>query len=188
MQNDFFKQLAGSIEKDYGLKNTNKPLPPVEKWKPEHCGDIGLEIKKDGTWFHQGSPFTRKELVALFSTILRKDADGNHYLVTPHEKVIVHVEDAPFTIIRADLVDEYGIQQIVFTTNIGDIVKLDKEHELIVKIDENQNPRPYVQVRANLFALINRNVFYELVEWAKVFGNKMILISDNAQFELGEIE
>ena len=48
-------------------------LPPVEKWHPAHCGDIDIRIARDGTWFHQGTPIGRKELVRLFSTILRKD-------------------------------------------------------------------------------------------------------------------
>src|SRR5690606_13896366 len=71
-------------------------LPPVESWDPPYCGDIGMRIRADGTWLYQNSPIGRKALVKLFSRILRKDANGRTYLVTPVERVDVAVEDAPF--------------------------------------------------------------------------------------------
>ena len=77
-------------------------LPPVEKWHPAHCGDIDIRIARDGTWFHQGTPIGRKELVRLFSTILRKDPDG-FVLVTPGEKMRIVVEDAPFIAVLMDV-------------------------------------------------------------------------------------
>ena len=71
-------------------------LPPVHLWEPDYCGDIGLHIARDGQWYYAGSPIGRKRLVRLFSKILRHDDDGEHYLVTPVEKIRVEVEDAPF--------------------------------------------------------------------------------------------
>ena len=71
-------------------------LPQVHLWEPDYCGDIGLRIARDGQWYYAGSPIGRKRLVRLFSTILRHDDDGEHYLVTPVEKIRVEVEDAPF--------------------------------------------------------------------------------------------
>ena len=73
-----------------------KGLPPVDKWNPDFCGDLDMEIKSDGTWFYMGTPIGRQPLVRLFSTVLRKDEDGKTYLVTPVEKVGIRVEDAPF--------------------------------------------------------------------------------------------
>ena len=70
-------------------------LPPVEKWNPTHCGDSEMRIARDGTWYHQGSPIGRPAMVRLFSTILRREADGSHVLVTPVEKLDIVVEDAP---------------------------------------------------------------------------------------------
>ena len=95
----------------------DKSLPPVDKWNPAHCGDIRLEIMADGTWKHEGTRITRESLVRLFASILRKDEDGQTYLVTPVEKIVVKVHDAPFTAIRADRVGEGKDQQILFTTN-----------------------------------------------------------------------
>ena len=82
-----------------------RKLPPVEKWNPAHCGEIDIRIGRDGTWFHQGAPIARRELVRLFSTILRKEPDG-FYLVTPAEKMRIQVEDAPF------LADDFLLSRI----------------------------------------------------------------------------
>ena len=76
-----------------------------------------MEIRADGSWWHEGSKIKRERLVKLFSRILRKDPDGNIYLVTPYEKVIVHVEDAPFLAVRVDRVGQPGMDQtLVFKT------------------------------------------------------------------------
>src|SRR5271154_3646722 len=97
-------------------------LPPVHLWHPEHCGEIDIVIKKDGLWFHDGTPIGREPLVRLFSTILRKDPDGFH-LVTPGEKLKIEVEDAPFVAIRVDAVqDDAGRPLLRFLTNVGDEV------------------------------------------------------------------
>src|ERR687886_441318 len=71
-------------------------LPPVERWNPTHCGDSEMRIARDGTWFHQGAPIGRAAMVRLFSTILRREPDGRHVLVTPVEKLDIDVEDAAF--------------------------------------------------------------------------------------------
>src|SRR5579862_6127594 len=96
-----------------------RALPPVERWNPAHCGDIDIRIAKDGTWFHQGVPFARRELVRLFSTILRKDDDGFH-LVTPAEKMRIRVDDAPFVAVLLNREGEGCEARLVFTTNVGD--------------------------------------------------------------------
>ena len=75
-------------------------LPPVEKWNPEYCGEIPMEIKADGTWFYMGTPIGRHALVKLFSSVLRKDEDGKTYLVTPVELVGIQVEDATLSLLR----------------------------------------------------------------------------------------
>ena len=76
---------------------------PVEKWNPPYCGDIGMKIRADGVWIYGGSPIGRMPLVKLFAGVLRKDADGKHYLVTPAEKVDVAVEDAPFLAVEMEV-------------------------------------------------------------------------------------
>ena len=85
-------------------------LPPVHLWNPERSADINMEIRADGSWWHEGDPINRERLVKLFSRILRKDEDGSVWLVTPYEKVIVHVADAPFLAVRVERAGEAGPQ------------------------------------------------------------------------------
>ncbi|MDG3041701.1 DUF1285 domain-containing protein [Roseicyclus marinus] len=140
-------------------------LPPVHLWNPPFCGDIDMEIRRDGTWFHEGTPIGRAPLVRLFSTILKREGD-RYFLVTPVEKVGIRVEDAPF--VAQDFTvteDGRGPAQIVtFTTNVGDSVAAGPENPIRVMRDERGEPSPYVHVRAGLEALIDRKSFYRLVD------------------------
>jgi len=143
-------------------------LPPVHLWNPTHCGDIQMEIRKDGSWWHEGARIGRQRLVKLFSRILRKDDDGEIYLVTPYEKVIVRVEDAPFLAIRVDRAGEPGPEQVLaFTTNLGDVALAGPDRALRIETDpETLEPAPYMLVRGRLEAKLTRPVFYELVNMA----------------------
>lgn len=163
-------------------------LPPVHLWNPEHCGDIGMEIRKDGTWWHDGGIIGREKIVRLFSTILRKDEDGI-YLVTPHEKVIVHVEDAPFMAVRIDRQEIDGEQVLAVTTNVGDVFAIDAKHPLRASFDiETGETTPYVEVRAGLEAKVARAPFYDLVEWAEPLDEDRIGVrSSGIMFELGSV-
>jgi hypothetical protein len=158
-------------------------LPPVHLWNPPNVGEIDIVIRKDGTWVHEGGVIGREALVRLFSTILRKDPDGT-YLVTPHEKLRVVVEDAPFVAIRVDREGE----ALRFSTNVGDEVIAGPQHPIRVTIDAAGAPRPYVLVRGGLEALIARPVFYELVELAQERGGELGVVSDGAWFPIGALE
>lgn len=140
-------------------------LPPVEKWNPTHCGHSGMRIARDGTWFHEGSPIGRKEMVRLFSTILRREADGSHVLVTPVEKLDIDVEDAPFIATAMQSQGEGEGREIAFSLNTGDLVLLDADHPLTIRQDQN-GPLPYVAVRGGMEARIGRSVYYELANIA----------------------
>jgi hypothetical protein len=138
-------------------------LPPVHLWNPPFCGDIDMEIKRDGTWFYEGTPIGRKPLVRLFSTILKREGDG-YFLVTPVEKVGIRVEDAPFVAVDFEATGS-GLAQVVrFVTNVGDHVTAGEGHEIRVIRDAGGEPSPYVHVRAGLDALIDRKSFYRLVD------------------------
>ena len=142
-----------------------KGLPPVERWNPDFCGDLDMEIKADGTWFYLGTPIGRAPLVQLFSTVLRKDADGRTYLVTPVEKVGIRVADAPFVAVEMDVSGRGDAQTITFRTNVGDVVEVGPQHPLrFVDEDATGGLKPYVLVRGRLEALVARPVMYELVE------------------------
>ena len=141
-------------------KEGKKGLPPVHLWNPPFCGDIDMRIARDGTWFYMGTPIGRKELVNLFSTIIRRDGD-DYFLVTPVEKVGITVDDAPFVAIDFDKT-EAGLQ---FLTNVGDEVVAGPDHPIrVVRDPETGEPSPYVLIRANLEALIDRKSFYRLVD------------------------
>lgn len=155
-------------------------LPPVHLWNPAHVGEIDIVIRKDGSWVHEGGVIGREALVRLFSTILRKDADGT-YLVTPVEKLKITVEDAPFVAVRVDRAGE----ALRFVTNVGDVVEAGPEHPIRVEEGEGGEPRPYVHVRAGLEALIARPVFYELVEMAEERDGAPGVTSNGAWFPLG---
>ena len=142
-------------------------LPPVHLWRPAHCGDIDIVIRRNGQWFHEGTPIGREALVRLFSTVLRLDPDGFH-LVTPVEKLKITVEDAPFIAVRVDRgVNEHGEDVLTFLTNVGDEVEAGPLNRIRVETDPaTGQPRPYLHVRRGLEALIARPVFYELAEMA----------------------
>lgn len=161
-----------------------RALPPVERWNPAHCGDIGMEILADGTWRHEGTRITREPLVRLFASILRKDEDGATYLVTPVEKIVVRVADAPFTAIRVDRHGEGEAQTLAFTTNVGDVVTAGADNPIRVAYAKDE-PRPYVCVRGRLEARILRAPFYELVEWSDPRDGKLGVWSGGVWFPLG---
>jgi hypothetical protein len=163
-----------------GEAGEERDLPPVHLWNPAHCGDIDIVIRKDGSWWHEGSPVGRSALVRLFSTVLRKDPDG-FYLVTPVEKLKITVEDAPFVAVRADREGE----ALVFTTNVGDRTAAGPDHPIRVETAADGEPRPYVHVRGGLEALIARPVFYELVNAAETRDSRLGLVSNGAWFDLG---
>ncbi len=136
---------------------------PVGKWHPDYCADIGLEIRADGVWLHQGERFRRTALVQMFARLLRRDGPDEFYLVTPHEKVRISVADAPFLIIAA--AEEAGefAPILTLTTNFGEQVRVDAEHPLFLRPPRNGGElRPYVMVRDGLEALLSRPVYFEL--------------------------
>lgn len=140
-------------------------LPPVERWQPEHCGDSEMRIARDGTWFHQGSPIARAEMVRLFATILRREPDGGYVLVTPVEKLAIVVEDAPFTAVEMKAEGSGSGTRLAFRLNTGELVAAGPDHPLRFAAGED-GPRPYLHVRAGLEALVARAVYYELAELA----------------------
>ncbi|MEQ5871959.1 DUF1285 domain-containing protein [Sagittula sp. NFXS13] len=139
-------------------------LPPVDKWDPPFCGDLDMRIARDGTWFYLGTPIGRVGLVKLFSSILRKDGE-DYFLVTPVEKVGITVEDAPFVAVDFTVEGKGEAQTISFETHVGDFATAGPDHPIRVERDpETGEPSPYVLVRRNLEALIDRKSFYRLVD------------------------
>ena len=139
-------------------------LPAVESWQPPYCGDIGLKIRGDGAWLYRESPIRRASLVELFASVLRKDDDGRTYLVAPTEKVDVAVEDAPFLAVDLEVRGTGRAQQIVFRTNVDDVVACGPEHPLrFAEQQPGKGLKPYVLVRGRLEALLTRALLHDLV-------------------------
>ncbi|MDB5569555.1 MAG: hypothetical protein JWN93_738 [Hyphomicrobiales bacterium] len=161
-----------------------RSLPPVHLWNPPFCGDIGMRIARDGTWFYQGGPIGRPALVALFASILRKDPEG-HMLVTPVEKVSVEVEDAPFLAVSMREGAGPGGPELVFVTNVGDEAAAGPEHPLRFEPGPADGLKPYVLVRGDLWALVTRPLFLDLVERGEVRavdGRGMFGVSSGGSF------
>ncbi len=141
-----------------------KGPPPVHLWNPPFCGDIDMEIRRDGTWFYLGTPMGRMGLVKLFSSIIRKDGD-DYFLVTPVEKVGIRVVDAPFVATDFSVAGVGRDQVLTFTTHVDDEAVAGPDHPIrVVRDRDTGEPSPYVHIRANLEALIDRKSFYRLID------------------------
>lgn len=184
--NDLANQISGSI-----LAPEAK-LPPVDKWNPPFCGDIDMEIRPDGTWYYLGTPIGRPALVKLFSSVLRKDADGKTYLVTPVEKVGIRVVDAPFAAVEMNM----NADKLVFRTNVDEMITVGRDHPLRFEVDAaNHGVKPYIHVRGRLEALATRPVMYELIGQgfaADMDGRQMFVVRSGAELypvmEMSELE
>ena len=182
-------KIVADAEKAGNPEAGERGLPPVHLWEPDYCGDIGMKIARDGQWYYDNSPIGRKKLVRLFSTILRHDEDGEHYLVTPVEKIRVEVEDAPFIATLMTVSGEGRAQVLRFETNVGDFTEAGPDHAMRFEIDEKTGePSPYVHVRARLEGLIARPVFYDLVELAEVHDGQFGVWSHGIFFAISSAE
>jgi len=141
--------------------------PPVHLWNPPFCGTIDMRIAADGTWYYLGGPITRKPLVELFASILRKD-DERYVLVTPVEMVEIAVEDAPFVATAMRVEGSGTAQRLTFTSNVGDEASADAEHPLRFERQENGGYKPYVMMRDDLWAKVPRSLYADLVDLGTV--------------------
>lgn len=162
---------------------------PVDQWDPPDCGAIPMRIAADGTWFYNGTPITRDRLVRLFASILRREADGSHVLVTPVEKVTIEVEDAPFLAVEVAEDGEGEAARLTVRTNVGDVVTLGADHPLSVRTDAAHGGFvPYVRVRGGLDARCTRAVAMELADMASdAGGGRLVVRSGGETFSLGSV-
>lgn len=160
--------------------------PPLDKWHPALSGDIDIRILADGRWLHEGDEIRRHPLLVLFASILRREADGEYYLVTPVEKWRIQVEDLPLMIVDVEL--SVSPRRLVVKTNVDSWFELGSAHPLTVTLDETRQPRPEVALLQGLSARVNRPCFYRLVELAEERDGQLVLATENAEFVLGELE
>ena len=140
------------------------PDPQRVLRSPVELRELDMRIARDGTWFYRGSPINRVPLVKLFASVLRREADGSYWLVTPAERGRVVVEDAPFIAVAVDVQGEGQDRRLIFRTNLDEIVTAGPEHPLRIDTAPDGTPSPYVLVKPGLEALLARPVFYELAD------------------------
>lgn len=133
-----------------------KPVDAPEEY-------YGIKILKNGTWLYQGSPITRHNMVKLFASVLKKDATGGYWLITPYEKGRIEVEDTPFMAVEVKVEGTGQEQQLHFRTNVDEWVVAGADHPLRVNFDAaTGEPSPYIMARDGLEARLARPVYYEL--------------------------
>jgi len=167
----------GLVASDTGGGKPPKPLLP----NLNNCGDIGLKIARDGTWFYRGGPINRKPLVKLFASVLRREDDG-FYLVTPVEKVFIDVEGEPFVAVAMTRKGRGTDQRLTFRTNVDDVVTADRAHGIGFRAEPAGGHTPFVVVRDGLRAQLARPVYYELTELAVETDEGTGVWSDGAFF------
>lgn len=158
-------------------------MPPVDKWNPDFCGHMNLVIKRNGQWWHEGTPFTRAPLIKLFSSVIKKEGD-DYFLVTPVEKIGITVEDVPFIIIDDDMIDG----KIRISTSCGDRVYISEEHPVELREFEG-NKVPYCHIRRNLWARVHQNVLYRWADSAFIqkqdSHHALLMQSGHYAFQIG---
>jgi len=153
--------IASQIEAQAG----EKTKPPLDQWHPELSGDIDIVVNRKGDWLHEGKPIKREAIVRLFYTILRRETDGDYYLVTPVEKWRIQVEDTPLLAHSLKTEGEGRERLLSVTTNVGEVVPIDPDHPLSVGVySDTGEPRPVVQLPHGLEARLVTSAFYDLAE------------------------
>ena len=157
---------------------------PVDQWNPTHCGDSEMRIARDGTWYHQGRPIGREAMVRLFATVLRREADGSHVLVTPVEKLSIEVDNTAFRAIEMTMEGEGEARRIAFRLDSGDAVIAGPNHRLSV-VETGSGLSPRLAVRHGLEAELALPLYLELAEVALAEGQRPPGVwSDGAFFPL----
>jgi uncharacterized protein len=160
-------------------------LPPLHLWNPPFCGDLDLRIAADGTWFYLKTPIGRPALVKLFASVLWREGE-KYFLKTPVEKIGITVDDAPFTAVEMQQEGEGARRVLSFRTNVDDWVACGEGHGLRFEPEEETGGlKPYLHVRRDLWALVTRALFYDLVELGEerdVDGRRMFGVASAGQF------
>ncbi len=173
--------LAGQTLDQLAARIADRALPPVDRWNPSHCGTSEMRIARDGTWYHQGNPIGREAMVRLFATVLRREPDGSHVLVTPAEKLSIEVEATAFRALTMTMEGSGAARRIAFALDSGDAVIAGPDHPLTV-VATPQGPSPRLAVRHGLEAELARPLYYELAEVALSEGHDPPGIWSNGTF------
>lgn len=158
-------QNPEQIASQMGRVLKNPGQPPLDQWHPELSGDMDLRVARDGQWIYKGEPLAREAIVRLFSTILRREDDGEYYLVTPVEKWRIDIEDTPLLAHSLSVAGQGEEQVITLTTNVGETLDVGPEHPLeVTRYPDSEEPRPLLHVRHGLTARLVTAAYYDLAD------------------------
>lgn len=172
-------ELAGLSLAEIAAAVAARRLPPVAQWNPRDNGESHMRIAADGSWWHDGGRITRPAMVRAFASLLLRDDAGDHWLMTPHQRLAIEVEDAPFLAVDCALRDG----TLVFRLNTDDMVIADAEHPLSVRGTADA-PRAYLGVRNGCEARLDRSTWLQLVEVALEQGDGRSVTSGTERFAL----
>ncbi len=172
------------------LDEKDASSPPIHLWNPDLSGDIDIRIEANGDWFHEGVKIERQALVKMFSSILRRESDGEYYLLTPVEKWRIVVVDTALLAIDVHVLQEgQQEQQMIFTTNVQSQVLLSDDFPLSITFKEgSREPHPTILLPHHITAKLSRAVFYRLVDLAVEKEGMLSVVSNGTVFELGKID
>jgi len=172
-------ELAGLSLTEVAALVAERKLPPLDRWQPQVSGDSHMRIAADGRWYHEGSKITRPAMVRAFASLLLKDGDGQHWLVTPTQKLSIEVEDAPF--IAVDVKQDGDA--LAFRLNTDDLVIAGPDHPLHAEGDPD-TPAIYLDVRHGTKARLNRSTWAQLAEIALSGSDDVTVKSEGVTFSL----
>ena len=175
--------MSDSVSRMFAQIDSNASNPPIHLWNPPLSGTIDIRIDVNGDWFHESSKITRDKLVFLFSSILRFEPEHGYVLVTPVEKWIIQVDDAPFLAVAMTVRDNAGVEEIWFATNIGEEICVSEETPLVDEGDVD-NPRPYVYLSRGLKARLTQSIYYQLADLVKTDAPEFYVLSCGQRFLL----
>ena len=156
-----------------------RKLPPVETWRPAETADSRMRISADGAWYHEGGPIARPAMVRAFASLLVRDEDGHHWLVTPECRQSIEVEDAAF--VAVDMRAEGDA--LAFRLNTDELVLAGPDHPLRSAGDPDV-PAIYLAVRRGCEARLNRSTYLQLVDHVLAQGGDLAVTSLGARFSL----
>jgi uncharacterized protein len=175
-------ELAGLSLAEIAELVAARKLPPVDQWQPERSGDSRMRIAADGRWYHDGGEITRPAMVRAFASLLWRDAEGRHWLVTPQEKLSIEVEDAAFVAIDVTKADAGEGVALAFRLNTDDLVIAGHDHPIRAAGDPDV-PAIYLGVRHGTEARLNRSTYAQLIEIA-LESDSLTVSSQGATFSL----
>ena len=186
------EQSLKGLESLSAALGKSRGAPPVHLWNPPFCGDLDMRIAADGTWHYLGTPIGRPAMVRLFASVLKREGD-RYFLVTPVEKVGIKVDDAPFLAVAMEREGAGKDRTLLFRTNVDDVVRCDADHALRFEPEKGTGGvKPYLHVRRDLWALVTRALFFDLValgEVRKLDGREQFgIVSAGAFFPMAPAE